>query len=243
MAELNAYISAVREIVREANLSFGNDMQETAYTSFIRRALRRYSLDKPRITTKQINGTGSPYIKVDSTNFPNFIDGVSVIDKVEALAPILTDKDAPNYIERDSWDFYRDGTDLYFYFKNDEPAITDKIRFTYTILHTINGLDSAIVDTVSAPDFEAVIYWGAAEAFTALAGKYAGISDPTLRADVVNYSNKSADMRRLAEYYRDLYRNWINLPLKASSLVRDIDFGLSGDNGQSFLTHRSFSRS
>ena len=242
MADLSAYILAVREIVREANLSLGLDMGEASYTGFIRRALRRYSIDKPKTTTKQITGTGSPYIKIDATNFPNFIDGVSIIDKVEAISPVLVNKEAPDYIERDSWDYYRDGTDLYFYFKHHEPSTSDKIRFTYSILHTINGLDAATVDTIPTPDFESVIYWGAAEAFTALAGRYAGSSDPTLRADVVNYSNKSTDMRRLAEYYRDLYREWISVPLKAASLVRDIDFGFESGDHQPYLTHRSFSR-
>ena len=242
MAQINAYIGAVREIVREANLSHGNDMGETAYTSYISAALKRYSLDKPRMFTKQLTGTGSPYIKIDTTNFPSFIEYVSVIDKVEAVSPVIADKEQPNYIERDSWDYYRDGTDLYFYFKHDEPATSDKIRFTYTILHTINGLDSETVDTVPSPDFQAIVYWAAAEAFAALAGRYAGSQDPTLRSDVVNYGSKSGDMRRLSESYKESYHKWINVPLKAASMVRDLDFGLQSGDGQSFLTHRSFSR-
>jgi len=242
MTNLELYRSTVRERVREANLSFGKDMGEAAYTSFIRSALHRYSLDKPRINTKQITGTGNPYIKIDSTNFPNFIDSFSVIHKVEAVAPVLNNKESPSYIERDAWDFYRDGTDLYFYFKQDQPAISDKIRFTYTILHTIDGLDLATSDTVPATDFEAIVYWGAAEAFSAMAARFAGSQDPTLRADVVNYGSRSGDMRRLAEYYRILYHDWINVPLKGASLVRDIDYGLSSGDNIPFLTHRSFDR-
>jgi hypothetical protein len=77
----------------------------------------------------------------------------------------------------------------------------------------------------------------------ALASKFAGTSDPTLRADVVNYKTKSAEYIGLAKMYRDVYMEWISDPIKAASLVRDIDFGYGFADNQPFMTHRSFSRS
>ena len=43
--------------------------------------------------------------------------------------------------------------------------------------------------------------------------------------------------------YRDVYMEWISDPIKAASLVRDIDFGYGFADNQPFMTHRSFSRS
>lgn len=242
MSNIEEYTAAVRELVREANASISFDMGSQAYEGMIKRALRRYSMDRPQLKVVDITGTDSKYITINTTNFPDYVDQFSEIRQVEPIAPTLSDNEKPAYIERDEWDVYRDASAIYMYFPNHQPDSSETIRVTYTVPHTINGLDSETVDSVPAPDFSAVVYLGAAEAFLALAGRYAGTSDPTLRSDIVNYRTKSAEFRALAAEMRKLYFEWISKPLTAASQVRDLDFGFGYADGVSWLTHRSASR-
>lgn len=243
MSTLAEYISAVRETVREANASLSYSMRDEEYTTFVRRSLRRYSIDRPQIKNVSITGTDSKYITINNTNFPDYVDQFSTILTVEADSPTIADNEKPNYIERDEWDTYRSTSTLYLYLKNHQPDTDETMKITYTVPHTINELDSETTDSVPVIDFEAIVYYAANEALLALAGKYAGHSDPTMRSDVVNYRTKSAEFRALAKEYRDLYREWISQPIKAASVIRDLDFGLSFADGMPFLTHRSKSRS
>ncbi|MAF24326.1 hypothetical protein CL634_01885 [bacterium] len=242
MTKLAEYVAIVQSMVREANGALHFNMGEPIYQSFIRRALRRYSIDRPDEKVAAITGTASQYITVNSSNLPNFIEDFSKVISIEAIAPTIASNEDPNYIERDEWDFYRDDSAYRIFLKNCTPSTNDTIRVHYTVLHTINELDSATTDTVPEPDREAIIYWAINEAFLSLAGKYAGTSDPTIRQDIVNYRTKSSDMIRLASEYRKMYMEWISEPIKPASVIRDIDFGFGFGDSQSFQTHRSFSR-
>jgi hypothetical protein len=242
MAHFNAYLDAVQTKVREAGAVPSYGMGTDDYEHFIRTALRRYSRDKANIKVANITGTSVKYIEINGTTLPKFIDGFSKINYIEAAAATVADNDPPNFIERDNWDYYRDATKLYIYLKDDAPGASDIIRVQYTVEHTITGLDAATVDTVPSFDFEAVVYWAVSEALLALAGKYADSTDPTLRADVVNYQSKSRNYLAVAKVFRELYVSWITDTYIAASATRDLDFGLSIGDGQPYQTHRSFSR-
>ena len=242
MTKLAEYVEIVRSTVREANGATQFDMGDSVYESFVRRGMRRYSIDKPDEKVAAITGASTQYITVNSSNLPNFVEGFSKVINIEAIAPTIADDDAPHYLERDEWDFYRDDTAYRIFLKNHSPDSSETIRVSYTVLHTIDGLDSATTDTIPDQDKEAIVYWAINEAFLALAGKYAGTSDPTIRADVVNYKTKSSDMRSNAKEFRELYKEWISEPIKSASIIRDIDFGFGFGNNQPFQTHRSFSR-
>jgi len=241
MSLLEAYIVQVRELVKEANSSL-YDSGEDVYENFVRRALRKYSIDKPLIKVSAVTGASSEYVIINSTNFPGFVDGWSNIEKIEAKAPTISKNDDPNYIERDEWEFYRNSTTYYVHFIGYCPSSSDTISFTYTIPHTINNLDAETVDSVPSIDFEAIVYWAANEACRSIAAKLSGTSDPTIRADVVNYRTKSSEFRAMAKEYREAYMDWISNPIHADGIVRDIDFGFGFGDTQPFLTHRSFSR-
>lgn len=242
MSTIAQYISEVHELVREASGSISNSMGNDAYQSFVRRALRRYSIDRPEIKTSQFVGDGGKYYPINATNFPGFLDGFSVIERVEAISPTLANEEKPNYIERDEFDRYNDGTTLFLFFKNHQPSSTDNIRVRYSILHTIEGLDTETVDTVPSVDSEAIVLWASSEAFGALAGKFAGTRDPSLRADVVNYRTKTRDYMDVSKAYRERYHEWIKKSQEPVTLIRDLDFGFGWANNQPFLTHRSGSR-
>tara|TARA_Y100000310_G_scaffold345771_1_gene469635 strand:- start:1324 stop:2055 length:732 start_codon:yes stop_codon:yes gene_type:complete len=242
MTKLAEYIAITRQMVREANATIQFSMEDNVYESFVRRALRRYSIDKPDEKVVAITGTASQYITVNTSNLPDFLEGFSSVINIEARAPTIASNEEPNYLERAEWDFYRDDSAYRIFLKNHKPTSNDTIRVSYTIIHTIDGLDSATADTVPDQDREAVIYWAINEAFMALAGKYAGSSDPTIRQDVVNYKTKSSEMRETAKEYRTMYKEWISDPLKPASVIRDIDFGFGFGDNQPFQTHRSYSR-
>ena len=240
MALLEKYVSSVREIVKESN-SIIYDSGENVYEDFVRRALRRYSLDKPFTKVNSFAGASSEYFIVDSSNLPGFIDNWSTILLLEAKAPTIASNDDPQFLDRDQWDFYRNSTALYVRFKDTVPSSSDTISVTYTIPHTINNLDSETTDTVPEVDQEAIVLWACNEACRMLASKFTGTSDPTIRADVVNYKTKASEFRAMSKEFREAYTEWISNPLKGESIVRDIDFGFGFSDNQPFLSHRSFS--
>jgi len=241
MSKLEVYIKQVRELVVEANSTL-YDSGVDIYEDFVRRALRKYSIDKPFIKVSGVTGTSSEYITIDSTNFPGFVDHWSSIEKIEAKAPTVSKNDDPNFIERDEWEFYRNASTYYVHFIGYCPSSSDTVTFTYTVPHTIDNLDDETTDTIPAVDQEAIVLWAANEACRMLASKYAGTSDPTIRADVVNYRTRSSEYRTMAKEFREAYMDWISNPVKAGGIVRDIDFGFGFGDNQPFLTHRSFSR-
>jgi hypothetical protein len=185
MAKLAEYINDTRLIVQEAGSSTQYDAGEESYTRYIRRALRRYSIDKPREFSKDITGTGFSYITIDGTNFPGFVEHFSIIKRVEARAPTVASNEIPNYIELEEWEYYKSGTVLYLCLKNHKPTSSDIIRVVYTTIHTIDELDSQTSDTVPTHDFDAIVYFATAEALASLANRYTGTKDPSIRADVV----------------------------------------------------------
>ena len=241
MSQLAEYIASTRSVLREANSEI-YDSGEDSYESFVRRALRRYSIDKPFIKVSAITGASSIYITVNETNLPGYIYHWSVIEGIEVKAPTVASNEVPCFIERDEWDLYRNSTALYIWLKNAKPPSSYTISVTYTIPHTINKLDSETVDTIPSLDFEAIVLWTAREASLMLAAKNSGTSDPTVRSDIVNYKTKSSEFRALSDKFKEAYQAWIHEPLKAAGLIRDLDFGFSHADNSAFLTHRSGSR-
>jgi hypothetical protein len=235
MTKLAEYINITRELVREVGGAIQYDSGDKVYEGYIRRALRRYSIDKPRELVSAVTGTDSKYITIDATNLPNFVDGFSYIDKIEASAPTIASNERPSYLERDEWEYYRDDSAYRVYFVTKQPTSSDTIRFTYTALHTINELDSATADTIPTQDQEAIILFAASQAFSSMAGLTAGSQDPSLRSDVVNYKTKSAQYMQLSKEMKKQYDDWISDPLKAASAIRDLDYGYR--NGFSWQTH------
>lgn len=242
MTKLSEYISITRQSVQEVSGSLQYEMSDDVYTNFIRRAVRRYGIDKPFEKVSAITGTSSKYITINNSNLPGYVDGFSKIEKIEAFSPNISNNERPNYLDRDEWDLYRDESELRIYLLNHQPTASDSSRITYTIPHTINELDSETVDTIPEHDREAIVLYAASQAFMSLAGKFAGTSDPALRSDIVNYKTKSAELRALSKQYMDMYNDWQSDPLKAASLVRDLNFGFGFADNQPFMTHRSFSR-
>ena len=242
MSKIAEYVQLTRQIVLEANGATQHDSGEDAYQNFVRRGLRRYSIDKPNIKVSAFAGIDSTYITVNSSNLPSYVDGFSKIEGIEASAPTISDNERPSFIDRDKWDLYRDDTELRIHFKSHKPRTTDTIRVSYTIPHTIDELDGETTDSVMSQDREAIILYAASQAILALASRASGTSDPTLRADVVNYRTKSQELIKLSEQYKQMYTDWISDPQKAASIIRDLDFGFSFGDSQPFLTHRSFSR-
>lgn len=238
MAKLEVYTEAVKRRVLEANRSPGSDMGEIAYRDFVRSALKRYSIDRPRHIVVEVSGTGQRYYTI-STILPNFIEGFSRITRIEAIGAVVADKELPNYIERDDYDYFRDATGLRLLFINHQPDSSDTMRIEHTVLHTIDGLDSETVDTVPLFDDVAIHYYGASEALRALAAKYTGTNDPTIRADVVNYRSKSRELTAMADSYVKQYMDWINDPDVPISVIRQIETGFSFGVNQPFLTHRT----
>lgn len=236
MATKEQYITSIRVKVREANKSINNDMGEADYEEHLSAALRRYSKDRPKKIVTEITGASTRYYLINATNFPDFIEGFSVLTKVEAISADVSNEESPRYISGDAYEFYRDSAGYKLHFKHDEPTSSDTIRIEYTVKHTINGLSGETVDTIPNIHYDAVIYAAAYEACRALAGKYSGSSDPTIRSDVVNYRTKSREYLSLAKDYLESYYEWISDKDKPASST--LSLGYYGFNESSpYLTH------
>ncbi len=238
MADLETYVENVRLRVRESNNSPANDMGDSAYQDFVRSAINRYSIDRPRHIVSESTGTGQKYYTV-STILPSFVEGFSRITHIEAIGAIVANKELPNYIERDDWDYYRDSVGLRLLFKRHQPDTSETIRIEYTVLHTINKLDSATEDTIPVFDVPAIYYYAASEALKSLAAKYTSVNDPTIRADIVNYRSKSRESSERAKDYLTEYENWLKETDIPISVTRQIETGFSFGIEQPFLTHKT----
>lgn len=189
-------------------------------------AVKEYSKHRPRERVQEILGTGSAFEFALPTDWE---DGFSAIrGDVEYPAG----KRDPEFIEREDWLVYRDPTlGLRFRLVRHTPGATEKVRFPYTVRHTVDPT----IDTVPLADREAVAKLAASYGARALAAYYAQTQDPTLAADAVNYRTKAQDYTTLADRLLKAFKEHLGLrdtdqvPAAGASADLDVDLQLGGD--------------
>lgn len=225
----------VKAAVREGNRSDSVDMADTDYNKFILSAMRRYSMDRPNYKVVDITGTSVKYI--DRDGLTGWVAGFSVIDHIEAIAPTVADEEPPVPLERVQWRWYQTTSKNYIFLVDHEPTASEKIRVRFSILHTIEGLESATATTIPTHHREAIIAYAVYRSFLALAGKFADTQDATIRLDITNYRTKSGESLRMADKWLDLYKSLLSGPVKAATVTVDND--VSFPEGYGFITHKS----
>ena len=209
----------------------------------IRAGVLVYSRYRKRIAVSTISGDAGYDYPINSTNLPGYIDGFSFINDIEF--PYSSTQADPNFLERDDWTLYDDGTNLNVRFITATPAASEQIRFNYDIprlddvddaVDIIAGVKAVIVDT----DFFAVCDIAAAAVLRQIAAKLIATGDSTLQADVVNYRSKSAECTRLAEELTKAYSTHMGLDDDAEGARGasvDVDFDTEFAFGTDHITH------
>jgi len=241
---LTDYQSAAQRAVQNVP---STQLTSTDWVAFVAEAMRDYSFYCPYLKRKAVTGTGTHYYKITSTDFPSWVEGFSTITEIIYPAPTISDdEETPRLYESDEYELYSDGTDWYLHFFNESPGSTEAFLVTYTIVHTIGGLESASTNATTIPDihFEAVVWRAAAAACFSLASRYAQSQDATYTADIVNYGNVADQLRRLGTQYETMYRKRLGItdagvsPIAYGTFDRDSKFG----GGRSYLTHKEEGR-
>ncbi len=196
-------------------------LSQTDKDKAIGEAVKEYSKQRPRVRVHELAGTGSAYEWAVPGDWE---DGFSVIrGDVEFPAG----RREPVYIDREAWTLYQDpALGLRFRLIENTPGAADKVRFPYTVRHTVD----AVTDTVALADREAAAKLAASYALRALAAYYAQSTDPTMSADAVNYRTKAQDYTMLADRLVKAYREHLGLKetdqVGPASLSVDLDVDL-----------------
>lgn len=193
-------------------------------------------------------GSGSKYIAINTTNFPQYADGFSRFIEIDTTAkalvggnPAVTD---PSFLEIAKDILYMNiagaGAPLnrYMYFPWITPNLGDLWRFTYTVQHTIQGLDTATLTTVYPIDAERFANLASHYICIHLANFYRQSADmERFNADIINYSNKSDQYMTAARTFRAMYDNSMGIVGEPPSNIHtDYDEAFQWD--RPFLTHR-----
>ena len=183
------------ELTTRKTKDTNQDLQLEDFNGNILEAVKKYSKVRPRIKAEDILGPGGHDFQLPASWSP----GLSTIQTVEY--PI--GKVPESYIDNAKVRLYQapDGLKLRLY--DVAPLAGQSFRVTFTALH----------DEASLPesDIEAVANLAASLCCRQLAQRYAGTSDPTIGADVVNYRSKGDEFARRAKELRALFQDALGI--------------------------------
>ncbi|MYF79159.1 MAG: hypothetical protein F4180_04570 [Chloroflexi bacterium] len=195
-------LARVRRTVQDTELEISDAMLDQAIDD----AVEVYSKDVPRKTVVDVSGNGTS-IYLILTILPGYIDGYSVLDKIEYP---LTGTSPPT-LPPHCYEIQRrpDGNGnpaLYLVFVGGQrPASSSSFRVVYTIMHLSD------CSTIVASDRIAVSYLSAAHALDLYATATMDSIDSSIDADVFDRTATTERARRAAKMYRDLYREMVGV--------------------------------
>lgn len=215
MSTRQDYIEAI-----DSYVSGEHPLDDAEKIAAVSRAVKEYSRHRPREVVVEISGDGGFEYAIDSTNFPSWSDGFSVINEIEY--PVDDDDEEPDILEEDEWMVYQKPAGWYLRFLADEPESDESFRVTHTALHTCTDTSCTVKDI----DEEAVQMLAAAYFCQMLATYYAQAQDATIAADAVDHASKSRDYAGRAKTYRKSYLDHMGIKegqVKAASVTKDWD--------------------
>ena len=136
--------------------------------------------------------------------------------------------------------FNRDPNSLRLRFTDRSPSTSEWFRVYYTTVHVVS--DDPDISTIPPEDEEAVADLAASKAHLRLASVYAGTSDTTANADVVNFRSKSDEHMRLATAYDASWRRHMGIDKAGRAAIRPasrmVNWNLDLANGDRRILHR-----
>lgn len=201
-------------------------------------AVIQYSVDSPRERIIDLTGLTSPYIPI--TSLTGWVDHFSEVLALDYPAGTVSATYQPTWAsfgeDPENIQTYRDGSATYLYLPQITPAASEKLRFYYTAMHTLNATSSD--DSIPTFHFDAVCDLAAAFCCRRLATLFAKESEPTLAADSVNYRDGQLRMKQQADAFEAQYRRKIGITEKGPEPVTaTADWDASGSLRQDRLWH------
>lgn len=171
------------------------DLQLEDFNDTIRESLKKYSRARPRTLVADVAGDGSHDYPLPA----GWSNGLSALQSIEFPIGSLPE----TYIDNDGIKLYQAPGGVKIRLYDFTPAVGETIRVTFTGLHDETSLPDA--------DIEAVANMAASLCCRQLALRYAGSSDSTIGADVVNYRSKGDEFARRAKELEKLFRDAIGI--------------------------------
>jgi hypothetical protein len=166
----------------------------------IERASRILSRRSPCVKTTDKTGDGTTFKwAVPSDWITDFSTLLSVLYPFDE-----TDEVPANEMERDEYDIIKTNAGVYYFRLNyAKPSSSEKVRFSYTTLHTVSETASACTIT-SAIDEDSVIFYAASLCLMTMSVRAISTGYVSLGADTVNYQNRSGAYKALAKTYSEM---------------------------------------
>lgn len=217
----------------------GEFLQPDDIDTYLFQAVLVYSKDRPLIKVHELTGDSSAF---DFAVPNDWVEDFSYINN-DIEYPVNDDIQSIPIIDKNNWKFIKKlvggVTTLFIRFLTFTPASSEKARFEYATLHTIDEDTNTIKDG----DSQAVLCLTAALCYWALASRFAQFSDSTIEADVIDYARKSELYTELAKEKITNYRSLMGIGedssrAKASAgiAIKDLDIMYPGSLGD-YLTH------
>lgn len=149
-------------------------------------AVRHYSRYAPRLRVRDYLADGTAF------DFDLPADWASNFSRVRQIEYPLGEQE-PQLLESDDYLLYF-GAGGYVLRLFDTPTSGKTVRVIYTIPHSLNLQE----DTIPPSHRRPVVCLAAALVAHNLAAKYAGFTDPSLTADVINYRTKQREYTEIA---------------------------------------------
>lgn len=192
-------------------------------------AFKRYNHDRPGEDVVDISGDGGRYYEINTTSFPEWVEGFSHILLIEYPAPTIASDEPPKPLESDDWiDDYRDTSKRYLYLPNHSPGSGQTMRITYSFPHVfaVSGEDGTPLEVdIPSQDFEPVCKLAAGYCCQSLAVRYGQSMEPTIGADIINYAQKSDFYARRAKELVALYEEHLGIEegVAAAGVIAELD--------------------
>ncbi len=230
-ADLRELDNLVSDLLRESAALIKPDEEQRA----IEMAAARFSKDRPREVTEDIDGDGTY-----SYDLPDlWVAGFSHIISIEYPAGYQ----APIFVDEADFGIYDDGDSKYLRFWGMTPGSGNTIRVKFTTTWTVTTAAS----TIEGKDAGPIANLAASICLRQLANYYAHTTKPSLDVDVIDYTRKSVEVTMLADALENVYRDYLGIPrigarareggapVSASSHSKDLD--IISPTGLDYITH------
>lgn len=231
----NDDILAVRTILQDASsqlgLSTSPTLSDPDIVRYIIQAVETYSVDRPYVTSYYYSGDSNTF------NFPmppRFIWQFSRIVTCEYPA----DQQIPSTLEYLDWEIRDQVLGLQpVRFIRMRTVIPDLGANNFYVQYTTRHQYSTEFSTVPREDLDAVLWLAGSYCAAAISSKFAGSTDSSIEADVVNYRDSQTKWQSVSEFLKALYINRVVQPDAATPVGSLQEWRPQNETGQATLWH------
>lgn len=175
----------------------GHRLQAGDWARVINQAIIRFSKDRPRELVYSVTGTGA-YTYTLTGVLTGWVNKESRITSIEYPAGAQK----PSYLDQGKWTIYRsNSTTEQLKLFEDSPTASETMLINYTTPHTLNDSTSTCEDN----DLDVFAYLAAHYAAQAMVSDLLQENRSNLQSDGTDFSQKQADMQKLADKLLEKY--------------------------------------